>query len=367
MTNIALPELIKKHPLLIAPFHPSNVYQTISGLLASAMVGLKILVISDNKHDIDHATGQVISNDIICTYETFRNLTRIPDVIIIVDNVIKFQHYNLHKLFSSNNKNSNNLIFIGDLNLNSENYKYLFEFFPTIKKINFNLLNNFPIIKIQKFHFNLSEDLYNKYRNLDDKSWHNLCFYETDQIQKFNISTSLKIKSVITKISLNINHNFDTSRHLIYISPDIIQGVENLQSLLNSVNISNCILEKSFLDKNFKGVFLTSEMPEKCGDILSNLFNISEIHFMGNIDYKIYSSWLKVLYQVKNYDLVIPEIIVNFYLTSFPEDGHISPDDHHFHLLERELQYSREVFFPYKEAINLCWKNKVSFVCCIST
>jgi len=362
MPDTTFLDLIKRHPIIISPFHPSNCYQTIAGLMASAMVGLKILIISDNKSEIDRAVGQAISNDNICTYDIFKKLPTVPDSIIIIDSIVTFQKYELIKLFTDRN---NNLIFIADLNLQSDNYKYLTEFFPVVKKINLSLLNNFPVLKIQRFHFNISEDLYNKYKNSDDKIWYNLCFYEADRVSNFNTEISSKVRALLTKIILNQN-----SRHLVYISADISQGLQNFRTLLNKFKIPNYILNEtnSFnnnnfeLNKNFKGVILTSKSPTKNNDIN----NIHEIHFIGNIDYIKCSDWIKSLHQIRNYSQLIPELIINFYLSSIPEDGHISQEDHQFHLIEREFQNSQEIFFPTSQRITLCWRNNTKFCCWIS-
>jgi len=350
-------ELIKKHPIIISPFHPSTTHQTNAGLL-STLVGIDILIITDNKAELDKAVGRVIPDNLVKSYEIIATLINIPNILIIVDNVIKFQQFKLEQKFKNK---TNNLIFLSDMNLQNENYKYIFDSFPNIKKVNINLLGNFPIIKIKKYQFTISDDLYTKYQKSDDRLWYNLSFYETDQLDTFSINSSSKIKLLLSKIVLD-----DNVKHLVYISPDIYQGVEKLSDLLNSLSINNCILENSdvYKNKEFKGVILTSSLPTEHDTI--HVENINSVHFIGNVSYKVYGSWMEKLYRVKCYDCIIPEIEVNFYLTKFSEDGHVSPENHQFHFLEGELVNNIRLFFPENQQFDLCWKNGENFVYCAS-
>jgi len=351
-------DAILKYPIVISPFHPSSSSQTIAALLASAFIGINILVVTDNKPDIDTAAGAKISDNMVKSYEIVKNLNYVPDILIIIDDISKFLRYDLDKKFKSKR---NNLIFISSFNVQNDQYKIIFETFSDIKKININLLNSYPVIKVNKYNLKISEDLYQKYRLKDDDFWYSLSLYETDNLDNFQFKTSSKIRLLLTKIILNSN-----SKHLIYISPGIYCGVDNLDKIIKSINIKCCIINNNdnnseYKNKNYKGVILTSDVDNNI-----DINNVNYIHFIGNVDYRVYSMFLDKIHQTKLYDEIIPEIEVNFYLTGFCEDNHVSPELHKYHFLERELKSSVEIFFPTDIQSDLCWKNGNNFVYCSS-
>jgi len=353
-----LKDVILKYPIILSPFHPSTIPQTIAGLLSSAFIGINILVITDNKADIDTAAGVKISDDMIKTYNAAKLLPYTPDILIIVDDILTFQNCKLDIKFKSKR---NNLIFMSSLKVQNENYKSLFDCFPDMKKININLLNSYPVIKINKYNLTVNNDLYTKYKQQDNNFWYNLLFYETDNLNNFTCDKSNKLKLLLTKLILGA-----TSKHILYLSSNIYCGLDNLANICRVIGINHHVANDGnnaiYSDKNFKGVILTSTIPNT-----DNITNVNGIHFIGSVDYKVYSELLEKIHQVKNYDNITPTIEVNFYLTSFSEDGHVSPELHQYHFLERELKSSLEAFYPDVEIqSDLCWKNESKFVFCSS-